>query len=450
MTIAATADLVEQAERRSRLASLLGRLVVSEPGPDLAPLVGGVPALAPLASGDPALAADYERLLLRAVPLYESVFLGDDGQRGGPVIAAVVDAYDGADFDESGAWRVAGPDHLGLELRCYGHLCAREAAGWRDERPDVAASAVDAERALLATHLGRWGEVAVGAVARRAGPSPYGEVVTAIGAFLAAEAERLRPAPDHPGLPALTVGRPPARLGPARLARWMLAPACSGAFLDGEDLGSAALNLGIPWRRSDPRSRFRQVVEDAVDGGDLPALLDGLRPPLERWHAFHAMREAARDGDRRTWREWRLRVEATLELVERASRARSTAAPPAEQVVVTVSGPDDDTRRELLAGTLSRLQTLEATVGVCLDIDTRLASLLRVAFGAGAHDVGLTGADAVVSATEPDVGGRRPDIVVVLAGETCQEGRVAVDADGPLADAVRRAVADLVAGEGAW
>ncbi len=91
--IGSTVDLVDQAARRARLAALLGRLFVSEPGPDLAPLVDGVDELAPLASGDGALAADYERLLLREVPVYESAFLGDDGQRGGPISAAVAAVY---------------------------------------------------------------------------------------------------------------------------------------------------------------------------------------------------------------------------------------------------------------------------------------------------------------------------------------------------------------------
>jgi hypothetical protein len=89
-------------------------------------------------------------------------------------------------------------------------------------------------------------------------------------------------------------------------------------YLDADDLGAAARSLGIPWRPSDPRSRFRQAVEDASDGGDVGALLVALRPAVERWRAFHAERETSRTGDVRTWRAWRLRAEGTLDLLDRA------------------------------------------------------------------------------------------------------------------------------------
>jgi TorA maturation chaperone TorD len=347
MTSASTTlDLVDQAATRARLAALLGRLLAGEPGPDLEPLVAGVEALAPLATGGCSLAADYERLLLREVPVYESVFLDADGQRGGPTASAVSATYESLGFDETGAWRVAGPDHLGLELRCYAHLCAEEAAGWHSDQPDRAARAVEAARGFLAAHLGAWGEVAMEAVRRRAGASPYAEVAAAVTSFLASEAERLRPDPDHPGLGPVDLDRTPVRMGPHRLARWLLAPACSGAYLDTQDLEAAALALGIPWRASDPRSRFGQVVEDASSGGDLDVLLAALRPAIERWRQFHAEREATRSGDSRTWRAWRLRTERTLEVVDRTA---------------DLAGADgaDDATRDVLATTVQALRALD-------------------------------------------------------------------------------------------
>lgn len=347
MTVAGTTlDLVDQAVTRARLAALLGRLLAGEPGPDLAPLVAAVERLAPLADGGPSLAADYERLLLREVPVYESVFLDAGGQRGGPTASAVSAAYESVGFDEMGAWRVAGPDHLGLELRCYAHLCAEEAAGWESDQPDRAVRAVEAARGFLATHLGAWGEVAMEAVRRRAGASPYAEVAVAVTSLLASEAERLRPDPDHPGLPPLDVDPPPRRMGPHRLARWLLAPACSGAYLDTEDLGAAALALGIPWRASDPRSRFGQVVDDAAGAGDLDVLLAALRPAIERWLRFHAEREATRSGDARRWRSWRLRTERTLEVIDR---------------MTDLGGSDvaEDAARDVLATTVHELQGLD-------------------------------------------------------------------------------------------
>lgn len=346
MTPASAAlDLVGQAATRARLGALLGRLLAGEPGPDLEPLVAQVERLAPLATADPALAADYERLLLREVPVYESVFLDPAGQRGGRGAAAVAATYESVGFDESGAWRVAGPDHLGLELRCYAQLCAEEAAGWQRDEPDRAARAVETARRFLGAHLGAWGEVAMEAVRRRAGASPYAGVAAAVSSFLASEAERLRPDPDHPGLPPVDPEPAPVRMGPQRLARWLLAPACSGAYLDADDLGSAALALGIPWRASDPRSRFGQVVEDASTGGDLDVLLAALRPAIERWLRFHAEREATRAGDTRTWRRWRLRTERALELVDRTTDLAADGS--------------DDTARAVLATTVDQLAALD-------------------------------------------------------------------------------------------
>ncbi len=75
-------DLVAQAERRLVLAATLGRLILSEPGPDLADLGDALPGLHGLS--DTRLAIDYERVFLRAVAPYESVFVSDDGQQGGP------------------------------------------------------------------------------------------------------------------------------------------------------------------------------------------------------------------------------------------------------------------------------------------------------------------------------------------------------------------------------
>lgn len=440
----ATIDLAEKAERRARLAAVLGRVLVAEPGPDLFPLVAGMEAFASLASGDPALASDYERLLLREVALFESVFLGDDGQRGGPRTAAVAASYEAAGFDGATRWRVAGPDHLGLELLAYAHICTREAEAWRHDQPDAALAAVEAARSLLAEHLGQWAEVAMEALRHRGGDSPYVAVAGGVSAFLAEEADRLRPAPDHPDLPDAIVEPPPRRSGPARLARWLLAPARSGAFLDHDDLAAAAHALGIPWRPSDPRSRFRQVVEDAVDGGDLAALLDALRPPVERWHAFHAAREAGRDGDRRVWRVWRLRAEATLELLDTATLGRRSDTTADGPVVVTVTAPDD----RLVASTVARLRTLGAAVSVAVDVEPRLGAILRSAFAAGADDValGLAGGSAVAVRGGAELGGI--DVVVRVEVGAPELASVTVDPsdDRPLAVAARRAVAD--AGEG--
>ncbi len=394
MTLATPArDLVDQAGRRARLAALLGALLLEEPGPALAALARGVPALEPLAGADPEVAVQYERLLLRDVPPYESVFLSDDGQLGGETARAVAAIYTRHGFDEDGRWRVAGADHLGLQLRFYAQLCAEESAGWEEDRPDRAVAAVEAERTFLADHLGQWGSVAAHVLMSAAGAGPYQALAEALADFLAEEADRLRPAPDHPELPALEPRVPPARLGPARLARWLLAPGSSGVWLDAGTLADAALRLGIPWRASDPRSQFRKVIEDATDGGDLADLLAGLRPTVERWRDSHAARESSAPGAARIWRAWRLQAEQTLALIDRiGAGGGEDDAGPARPVVVTVA--DAVGART----TVERLGRVGLRTTVSAELPPELAGYLSTLLAAGADELLLHGTGVTAAA----------------------------------------------------
>ena len=376
-------DLVAQAGRRARLAALLGALLLEEPGPSVAGLARGVPALEPLAGGDPEVAVEYERLLLRDVPPYESVFLAEDGRLGGETARAVAELYTRHGFDEEGRWRVAGADHLGLELRFYAQLCAEESAGWDDDRPDRAVAAVEAERAFLADHLGRWGPVAADVLVAGAGAGPYHALAEALGDFLAEEAERLRPAPDHPELPALEPRVPPIRLGPARLARWLLAPGASGVWLDAATLAHASLRLGIPWRASDPRSQFRKVIEDATDAGDLADLLAGLRPTVERWRDRHLARESSAPGAARIWRAWRLQAEQTLALIDRMPEGGGEHAE--RPVVVTVADAGG------ARSAVERLGRLGLRTAVSVELPPGMLQTAAALLGAGADELLLHG-----------------------------------------------------------
>jgi hypothetical protein len=216
----------------------------------------------------------------------------------------------------------------------------------------------------------------------------------AVGAFVAGEAEQLRPAPDHPDMAPVEVEPAPPRLGPARLARWLLAPARCGTYLDAGDLAGAARALGIPWRPSDPRNRFREVVEAAADAGELPALLGELRPRLEAARDEHARHEAEREGNRRIWRAWRLRAEETLTLLDRVG-SRSSAPPSGGDepgpVVVTVRGPGHHERAAMGATVVERLRSLGVVVAVHADLRPRLAGDAQALLSAGAEEVLLTG-----------------------------------------------------------
>ena len=374
------------------------------------------------------------------------------------MVAALSGFYDRHELGAPPPWRVAGPDHLGIELWAYGALCAEEAAGWEDQRPDRATRAVEAEREFLMCHLGGWAEVASTALARRATGSPYAVLARAVGAFVAAEAERLRPAPDHPGLPPVEVALAPQRAGPAALARWLLAPGRCGAYLDVDDLAGAANALGIPWRPSDPRSRFREVIESATDGGDLPALAAALKLPVEEWRDAHARKEAEREGNRRVWRAWRMRADESLRLLDRVERARSAHSAESRgegefgSVVVQVRGADALEREHAAAAVVVRLRALELPIAVCSELPADLSRGLETLLQAGADAV-LLASDTSTAVVWRD-GGPRVDreqrsladaAVIVRLEPVVGATRVEVSAHGEreLRDRVLEALDDL-------
>ncbi len=350
-----TTDLAQLADRRAGLAALLGLLLLEEPGPGLADLVATVAAVAPLASGEPGIAAEYERCFLRGVPLYESVFLGDDGRCGGPVVADVVESYARHGFTEHSErrWRVAGPDHLGLELRCYASLCREEAHAWRSDVTDAAVAAVETERVFLARHLARWAELALLACARRAGDGPYAPAIDAVLGFVREEHDRLRPAPTlsmhAPGVGASAASDDasdapslPTNLGPARLARLLLAPQSCGTWLPHEAIEAAARSIGVPWRPSDTRSALRHVIESAHDEGRLGAVLSVLAVVVEEEAVAHAARAAAEPGTAATWMGWARRAEAMALLLRRIiADGRLGRAGHAVSETLVVRGPVD-------------------------------------------------------------------------------------------------------------
>ncbi len=374
-----TADLAQLADRRAGLAALLGLLLLEEPGPGLADLVANVPDLAPLASGAPGIAAEYERCFLRGVSLYESVFLGDDGQCGGPVVSDVVESYARHGFTEhrDGRWRVAGADHLGLELRCYAALCREEAQAWRSDVTDAAMKAVEAERVFLAEHIARWAELALLACAQRAGEGPYGRVIEAVLAFLREEHDRLRPAPtlsmltpvdpvepvdpvdalshSAPSLSATAAADLPTNLGPARLARLLLAPQSCGTWLPNEAIESAARSIGVPWRPSDTRSALRHVIESAHDDGHLPQVLSMLAGVVEHDATACAARAEAEPGNGETWRGWARRGDAMANLLRAiiADGRLGRAERPASETLIVSGSVDAD--GALLADTIDRV-----------------------------------------------------------------------------------------------
>lgn len=352
-----TSDLALIAERRGGLAALLGLLTLEEPGPGLAPLVAEIPTLARLAGSGPAIVTEYERVFLRGVPLYESVFRSEDGQQGGETVNAIVEHYERLGFSEhlERRWRVAGADHLGLQLRCLAHLCHEEAAAWRSATPDKAMEIVETERTFLADHLAGWAPVAVHCAIRCAGEGAYRPMLAAIADHLTEEFDRLRPAPDLGSR--IDIERLPTNLGPARLSRLLLAPATSGTWLSSTVIGRASRSIGAPWRLSDTRSALRHVIEDACETGDLPTLLDPIIDNLDAAIAWHSQEAARSPGNAANARRWALTTESMRDRLSHiAESGLHGRRPSAAAETFTVIGSDPSRLTEVIDTIVSDLR----------------------------------------------------------------------------------------------
>lgn len=376
-----TSDLAMIAERRGGLAALLGLLILEEPGPGVAGLVAGIPALAPLASGDPAIATEYERVFLRGVPLYESVFRSDDGQHGGGTITAVVDTYERLGFREhhENRWRIAGPDHLGLQLRCLAHLCHTEAIAWRAGTPDKAMEAVEAERIFLAHHLAGWAPVAIDSALRCIGSGAYTPVFQAIADHLTEEFDRLRPAPDL-GSP-IDLDPLPTNMGPARLSRLILAPTTSGTWLSSTVIGRASRSIGAPWRPSDTRSSLRHVLDDAENTGDLHVVLEPIAETLDQAIASHQQAAERSPGNAMNARRWARTAEQMRErLAHIAANGLYHRNQSVHNETFTISGPDS----ERLAEAIDTMITDLRRKGFCIQRHPNFDNDLTEAVASGA------------------------------------------------------------------
>lgn len=343
-------DLAERAEVRAGFAALAGALILREPGPEVATLVAGWPALDVF--GDGATAVDFERVFLRSVQPYESIFRSDDARRGGAIAARVADSYSEFEFNEhaDGRWRVAGPDHLGMELRAHAHMASREAAAWRSERPDEAAQWVETQRTFLAEHLCTWADVALDALDEVAVNTPYAGLVAEIRRFIADEVDLLRPAPvlDTQMDDSIIESPAGASMGPSRLARHMLSVARSGVWLSTERIADAAHRLGFPWRPMDGRSNLPPLVSAASEAGELDALLapwsELAREAAERYE----VRAAASPGAEMIWRDYRRRAHRTVEILETARRC--VAINDDNEMLVRIAGGDLRAALETLRG----------------------------------------------------------------------------------------------------
>lgn len=265
------------------------------PGPQTAALAEALGLAAPMPTG-----AEHTELFLFQLYPYASVYLGPEGQLGGP-------ARDRA----AGFWRALGltppaePDHLAALLGLLAALADAERA-----EPDAARRLLrgQARAALLAEHLLSWLPAYLTRV-QELGEGFYAGWGGLLGAALEEEAGRLHLPDREPAALRDVPELPDPRVagGEAFLAG-LLAPARSGLLLARADLSRCAAELGVGMRVAE-----RSYVLKALLAQDPAGTLAWLAGEARRQRELHA-RPRVRAGTSPAF--WAERAGATAALIE--------------------------------------------------------------------------------------------------------------------------------------
>ena len=248
--------------------------------------------------------ADHTELFLFQLYPYASVYLGPEGQLGGPARDRV-----------AGFWHALGlvppaePDHLTVLLGLYASLAEEES------EPDEARRLLRrrARAALLWEHLLSWLPPYLGRVAELGGRF-YGGWARLLGSALQEEAGRLGP-PDRP--PAHLRDVPdlpdPCEVGGDAFLAGLLAPLRSGLILARADLARCASELGVGLRVAE-----RSYVLKALLAQDPAGTLTWLAGEARRQLAMHRHPPAIVGTSSAFWAD---RAEAAAALLEQLQPA---------------------------------------------------------------------------------------------------------------------------------
>ena len=299
---------------RSRLYALLARGVLEGPTDALGADVAGLPALAaawPEGDADARAAAHHRVLGMQVFP-YESVFLGD-GQLGGPVAAAVVEAYRASGLP---GWPTdVEADHIGIALRNLAWLSAAEADALKDARPEAVARVRVATRAFLDEHLLRW--LAPLVVAVEGTRSAWHATVVQMALELATgHREGLGGAAPAWDLPNPGDPLEDPETGLKRIAAWLLAPARAGWLVTAGVIDRWATASGVPRGFGRRLQTLESLLFGAADHQRFGVLVQTMRSDVEVVDArYEALGTAgAAVGP------WRRRLAATRRLLDRLAR----------------------------------------------------------------------------------------------------------------------------------
>lgn len=252
------------------------------PGPGTATLAGALGL-----DAAPPDEADHTELFLFQLYPYASVYLGPEGQLGGPARDRI-----------AGFWRALGltppaePDHLAVLL---GLLAALGGAEQTEPEPARRALLRRARAALVAEHLRPWLPPYLARVEELGGRF-YAAWARLLAAALEEEAELLAAPEQEPAHLRDALGLPdPREEGGAAFLAGLLAPVRSGLVLARGDLGRAAAELGVGLRVAERGYVLRSLLAQDP-GGTLAWLAGEARRQRELYRARSAAFWAGRAG----------------------------------------------------------------------------------------------------------------------------------------------------------
>lgn len=347
----ATPEPPEQRRARRAAYDLFARLYLEEPDAALARELRDLPGFAACVPPDDRLpawldevAVEHQRLFGQNVYPYESIFVDPELLLNTAATERVVRLYRLCNFDPAGA-RAGAPDHLGLELRCLGHLVALEDRAAGDGDREAGARARRLRARCLREHLARWAPPCCLAIRRVTAEPLYRELADLTLDLILEDLAALAPAELAPVQEA-TAGRDVAEAldapppdssaawseddeGPGlnRIVRDLITPARSGLFLARADLGRIARALALPLALGDRFQMLRDLVTAAGQYGQLPPLLDALASLVAEADAALAGLAAEHPAWAPHGAHWRRRVAGSQRLLA-TLREQAAGGPP--------------------------------------------------------------------------------------------------------------------------
>lgn len=268
-----------------------------------------------------ALEVAHYQVFGRNVYPYASVFLSEDGLKGG------VEAEASEAFHQRVAWRAltSEPDHIAAQLGVLGWLAGAEADALADRLPAQAARVRALRRQYLDERILTWFPALSVAVTAQA-VDIYTEAVrlaleltatdrSTLGEGLMAVERHIFALPSVPDV----LADPKTSL--RDIAHLVMTPALSGGFLSYDDLMRLARRHGLPMGFADRRTLLHNVFRVGVDYGIFPALIADLAAIVRGWVAqFNAM-SATHPALSTGCAVWADRARMTIDLLHRVKSA---------------------------------------------------------------------------------------------------------------------------------